>query len=94
MARTDENTMRSNWPFGERIVNDHSRIRENLSDAGHPLMDIQHPSVVYILNSGENLSYHTTNGTDRIEHADRVISHIQTYGSPLSPSLLKEFGLA
>lgn len=92
LTLSEEHRALSGWPL-DFLTFGHNKIRLALIDAGRPLLDIQHPSAIYVLNSGENVSLHESNNQARQTFVKYVIAQIKKAGRPLSPSLLKEFGL-
>lgn len=71
----------------------HDKIRRTLIDENRPLLDILHPSAIYIINSGENISLYDSNDGGRKGFMQQVIWHIQTQGTPMSQDMMREFGL-
>jgi hypothetical protein len=81
-----------NWPLNFWSLG-HGQVRQKLIENKTPLLDIDEPMGIYIVNSGENLSALSSNIEGYRSFLKSVISNIKTHGRPLSKAQIKEFGL-
>lgn len=81
-----------NWPIS--IVElGHDKVRRTLREAGTPLLEIEEPLIVYVLNSGENMTMDPHDNNPYRAFAKYVSQAIATHGAPFSRAQLDEFGL-
>jgi Putative rhamnosyl transferase len=81
-----------NWPLNFFSLG-HGSVRSLLIENNTPLLDINEPKGVYIINSGQNISIFSTNQDSFRSFLSSVIERIALHGRPLSKAQLKEFGL-
>ncbi len=81
-----------NWPFAILSAG-HTKIPTLVAQMGIPLLDIEFPGVVYVLNTGTNISVHKSNEPERLKFMNHVISNIETNGQFLDAATLREYGL-
>jgi glycosyltransferase involved in cell wall biosynthesis len=81
-----------NWPLSFWSLG-HGQVRQKLIENKTPLLDINEPMGVYVINSGENLSALSSNTDGYRSFLNSVVTNIQTHGRPLSKAQLIEFGL-
>ena len=71
----------------------HHKIRDSLIAGGRAAFDVLHPSVIYVLNNGANITESPTNKTGARDFTIEVIKNIQTHGDVLNAEIMKEFAL-
>jgi hypothetical protein len=81
------------WPY-DVLDQVHSLTRNTLIQSGEALLDLEQPSVIYVLNTAENTSSLDGNLSEHHKFADYVVSTIQRDGQLFSQTLLKSFGMA
>lgn len=83
----------ANWPMNV-VKNGHNQVRRALREAGTPLLEIEEPMVVYVRNSGDNISMHETEDNPYLNFASYLTTAIATHGIPFTAEQIQEFGLS
>lgn len=81
-----------NWPASV-VKNGHNQVRRAMREAGTPMLEIHEPMVVYVRNSGENISMHESEDNPYLNFGSYLTSAIATHGAPFTKEQIHEFGL-
>ena len=72
----------------------HHVIRSTMMKSGHPLLDIEAPMAVYLLNTGENITRLAGNMPEHIDFFHDVTMLVRAHGVAMTEAQREEFGLA